>query len=158
MMTRLKLEAVFLFLLSVGSQAYAGVTLLLEEPYSYDGTYGGTGHAAVYLSRICAESPIILRRCAPGNSVLSSAVTMALQGTIGSRFRSSLICTRSTKRRMFLCLRIPSSSTFSEINIGVIILKPLRRTVRRAKPQPPAGRNLSGLDTANYLRFSVGHY
>ena len=66
MMTRLKLAAVFLFLLSVGSQAYAGVTLLLEEPYSYDGTYGGTGHAAVYLSRICAESPIILRRCAPG--------------------------------------------------------------------------------------------
>ena len=66
MMTRLKLAAVCLFLLSVGSQARAGVTLLLEEPYSYDGTYGGTGHAAVYLSRICAESPLVLRRCAPG--------------------------------------------------------------------------------------------
>jgi hypothetical protein len=39
---------------------------LLEEPYSYDGTFGGTGHAAVYLSRICAESPVILRHCAPG--------------------------------------------------------------------------------------------
>src|SRR5579862_520089 len=66
MMTRLKLAAVCLFLLSVGSQARAGVTLLLEEPYSYDGTYGGTGHAAVYLTNICAESPLVLRRCAPG--------------------------------------------------------------------------------------------
>jgi hypothetical protein len=66
MMMRLKLAGVLVFLLSVGSQAYAGVTLLLEEPYSYDGTFGGTGHAAVYLSRICAESPVILRHCAPG--------------------------------------------------------------------------------------------
>jgi len=65
MMTRFKLAGVFFFL-SVASQAYAGVTLLLEEPYSYDGTFGGTGHAAVYLSRICAESPVILRHCAPG--------------------------------------------------------------------------------------------
>ncbi len=66
MMTRFKLAGLFFFFLSVASQAYAGVTLLLEEPYSYDGTFGGTGHAAVYLSRICAESPVILRHCAPG--------------------------------------------------------------------------------------------
>ena len=65
-MTRFKLAGLFFFFLSVASQAYAGVTLLLEEPYSYDGTFGGTGHAAVYLSRICAESPVILRHCAPG--------------------------------------------------------------------------------------------
>ena len=65
-MTRLKLAGLFFFFLRVALQAHAGVTLLLEEPYSYDGTFGGTGHAAVYLSRICAESPIILRHCAPG--------------------------------------------------------------------------------------------
>jgi hypothetical protein len=66
MMTRLKLASALLLLLGAATQAYAGVTLLLEEPYSYDGTFGGTGHAAVYVSRICAESPLILRRCAPG--------------------------------------------------------------------------------------------
>ena len=65
-MTRLKLAGLFFFFLSVALRAHAGVTLLLEEPYSYDGTFGGTGHAAVYLSRICAESPITLRHCAPG--------------------------------------------------------------------------------------------
>jgi hypothetical protein len=66
MTTRLKLAYLLFLFLGVASQAYAGVTLLLEEPYSYDGTFGGTGHAAVYLSRVCAESPLVLRRCAPG--------------------------------------------------------------------------------------------
>jgi hypothetical protein len=49
-----------------GTQLHAQATLLLEEPYSYDGTFAGTGHAAVYLARVCAESPIALRRCGPG--------------------------------------------------------------------------------------------
>lgn len=57
--------AFFLFLLAI-AHAHADVTLLLEEPYSYDGVFAGTGHAAVYLSRVCAESPLVLRRCAPG--------------------------------------------------------------------------------------------
>jgi hypothetical protein len=48
------------------AQLRAQATLLLEEPYSYDGTFAGTGHAAVYLSRVCAESPTVLRRCQPG--------------------------------------------------------------------------------------------
>ncbi len=48
------------------TRLHAQVTLLLEEPYSYDGALAGTGHAAVYLSRICAESPLKLRRCGPG--------------------------------------------------------------------------------------------
>ncbi len=46
----------------------AQATLLLEEPYSYDGTFAGTGHSAVYLSRVCAESPTVLRRCQPGET------------------------------------------------------------------------------------------
>src|SRR6202140_182027 len=48
------------------NSAHAQATLLLEEPYSYDGTFAGTGHAAVYLSRVCAETPTVLRRCSPG--------------------------------------------------------------------------------------------
>jgi hypothetical protein len=43
-------------------------TLLLEEPYSYDGTFAGTGHTAVYLSRVCAETPTELRRCRSGET------------------------------------------------------------------------------------------
>ena len=55
------------------AQLRAQATLLLEEPFSYDGTFAGTGHAAVYLSRVCAESPTVLRRCQPGEpgSVIS---------------------------------------------------------------------------------------
>ncbi|MDP9113675.1 MAG: hypothetical protein M3O20_08340 [Acidobacteriota bacterium] len=50
----------------LSAAARADVTLLLEEPF---GTFGGmtpTGHAAIYLSRICAETPVTLRRCAQG--------------------------------------------------------------------------------------------
>ncbi len=48
------------------SRARAQATLLLEEPYSYDGAFAGTGHSAIYLSRVCAASPLQLRRCEPG--------------------------------------------------------------------------------------------
>jgi hypothetical protein len=44
----------------------ADVAVLLEEPYSYDGALAGTGHAAIYLNRVCAASPMVLRRCLPG--------------------------------------------------------------------------------------------
>ena len=50
------------------SCAWSQATLLLEEPYSYDGTFAGTGHAAVYLARICADTPFHLRRCEPGEN------------------------------------------------------------------------------------------
>lgn len=54
---------VFLFLLGSSLRAHAGATLLLEEPYSVDGTFAGTGHVAVYLNRVCADTPFKLRRC-----------------------------------------------------------------------------------------------
>lgn len=47
-------------------RARADAVVLLEEPYSYDGAFAGTGHTAVYLSRVCAASPVTLRRCDPG--------------------------------------------------------------------------------------------
>jgi hypothetical protein len=50
------------------AKLHAQATLLLEEPYSYDGNFAGTGHTAVYLSRVCADSPIVLRRCHAGES------------------------------------------------------------------------------------------
>ncbi|MGD0567893.1 MAG: hypothetical protein ABSA78_05770 [Candidatus Sulfotelmatobacter sp.] len=44
----------------------SSATLLLEEPYGKLGFFTATGHAAVYLSGVCAETPLLLRRCAPG--------------------------------------------------------------------------------------------
>lgn len=62
------LQLVVVLLLSAGfaAKANADVTVLLEEPYSYDGALAGTGHTAVYLDRICAAAPTVLRRCRHG--------------------------------------------------------------------------------------------
>jgi hypothetical protein len=46
----------------------ADVALLLEEPYGGFGRFNPTGHAAVYLPRVCATTPFILRRCFPGEN------------------------------------------------------------------------------------------
>jgi hypothetical protein len=63
----LKLGVLLFFLLAgFTPRANANVTVLLEEPYSYDGALAGTGHTAVYLTRVCAASPVTLRRCNPG--------------------------------------------------------------------------------------------
>lgn len=51
-----------------GLQVGASATLLIEEPYGKLGFFTATGHAAVYLSGVCAQTPLILRRCAPGES------------------------------------------------------------------------------------------
>jgi len=49
--------------------AHAGkVALLLEEPYGHFGSMNPTGHAAIYLSDVCAETPVLLRRCMPGET------------------------------------------------------------------------------------------
>jgi hypothetical protein len=47
-------------------RAGASATLMLEEPYGKLGFFTATGHAAVYLSGVCAETPVVLRRCLPG--------------------------------------------------------------------------------------------
>ena len=46
--------------------ANAAVALLLEEPFGQFGAMNPTGHAAVYLSHVCAEGPTHLRMCRPG--------------------------------------------------------------------------------------------
>jgi hypothetical protein len=57
-------------LLLCAYSAFAGssATLLLEEPYGTLGFFTGTGHAAVYLSGVCAETPLVLRPCSPGET------------------------------------------------------------------------------------------
>jgi hypothetical protein len=54
--------------LACASLACASATLLLEEPYGKMGFFTATGHAAVYLSGVCADTPLVLRRCAPGET------------------------------------------------------------------------------------------
>src|SRR5579863_314354 len=61
-----RLHMSLLGLLLGAAAARADVALFLEEPF---GTFGGlnpTGHAAIYLSRVCADSLFSLRRCGPG--------------------------------------------------------------------------------------------
>lgn len=55
-----------LILLSARLVSASSATLLLEEPYGKLGWFTATGHAAVYLSGVCAETPLVLRACAPG--------------------------------------------------------------------------------------------
>ncbi len=56
--------------LASASLASASATLLLEEPYGHMGFFTGTGHAAVYLSNICADNdtPQVLRPCHEGET------------------------------------------------------------------------------------------
>jgi len=54
-------------------RSHAQAALILEEPYGFFGTLNPTGHDAIYFARICAETPIKLRRCHDGEmgSVIS---------------------------------------------------------------------------------------
>ena len=44
----------------------AQAAMLMEEPFGFFGFLNPTGHDATYFERICAETPVKLRRCAPG--------------------------------------------------------------------------------------------
>jgi hypothetical protein len=54
--------------LAGASTARGDVALLIEEPYGFFGSINPTGHSAIYLNRVCAESPVLLRRCQPGET------------------------------------------------------------------------------------------
>jgi len=68
--SRCNLWLVALLLLSItgASKAYGDASLLIEEPYGFFGSINPTGHSAIYLNRVCAESPTMLRRCEPGET------------------------------------------------------------------------------------------
>src|SRR5690348_16861441 len=59
---------VAVLILGCASLAHASATLLLEEPYGKLGFFTATGHAAVYLSGVCADTPLLLRPCHPGET------------------------------------------------------------------------------------------
>jgi hypothetical protein len=60
-----------------GSRCHAQAALLMEEPYGFFGTVNPTGHTAIYFERICAETPVKLRRCHAGEM---GAVVSRYQG------------------------------------------------------------------------------
>jgi len=57
-----------IFVFAAFAQAHAAAALLLEEPFGKIGFLSPTGHAAVYLTRVCAASPTQLRRCENGEA------------------------------------------------------------------------------------------
>jgi len=65
--------SVALLFLCAARASPAQAALLMEEPYGFFGTVNPTGHNAIYLARVCAETPVKLRRCRPGEmgSVIS---------------------------------------------------------------------------------------
>jgi hypothetical protein len=54
----------------------AQAALLLEQPYGVFGTLNPTGHAAIYMERVCADTPVRLRLCRPDE-----------QGAVISRYK-----------------------------------------------------------------------
>jgi hypothetical protein len=64
---RVALTAFAVVVLAMGGlRARADAALLMEEPYGEFGAFNPTGHAAIYLNHICAESPTRLRPCRAG--------------------------------------------------------------------------------------------
>ncbi len=66
---RLRTVAIALLIvivLGVTHRCHAQAALLMEEPYGFFGQLNPTGHTAIYFSHICAETPVKLRRCRPG--------------------------------------------------------------------------------------------
>lgn len=63
-------RALFLAVLAVSAcaSARADAALLLEEPFGNFGAMNPTGHAAIYLNHVCADTPIHLRPCRPGET------------------------------------------------------------------------------------------
>jgi hypothetical protein len=50
------------------AQARADAALLLEEPFGDFGAMNPTGHAAIYLNHVCADTPTHLRLCREGET------------------------------------------------------------------------------------------
>ena len=59
---------VFCLILLGGSFAHASVAVLLEQPFGRIGAINPTGHSALYFDHICADTPVHLRACGPGET------------------------------------------------------------------------------------------
>ena len=60
------LGLLLLALLLPATAAHGSVSILLEQPYGEFGFVNPSGHAAVYLDHVCADGPLRLRPCQPG--------------------------------------------------------------------------------------------
>jgi hypothetical protein len=63
----LRIIGIALLLIPAG-RLFAQAALFLEQPYGVFGTLNPTGHAAVYLQRVCADTPVHLRMCNVGEN------------------------------------------------------------------------------------------
>jgi hypothetical protein len=63
-----KLLLVFACSIFAWSSARADASLLLEEPFGTFGKMNPTGHAAIWLDHVCADTPTHLRPCNPGEA------------------------------------------------------------------------------------------
>ena len=64
-----EISLLLLAFLFAGARAEAReAALLLEDPFGRFGAMTPTGHAAIYLSDVCAQSPTELRPCMPGEN------------------------------------------------------------------------------------------
>jgi hypothetical protein len=50
----------------LAAPARAALTVLVGEPFGSFGTMMPNGHSSIYLDRVCADGPVRLRMCAPG--------------------------------------------------------------------------------------------
>jgi hypothetical protein len=66
----MRLRGVLFLILAFSAlrNAQGNVALLDEEPYGFFGSINPTGHSAIYLNHVCAESPVRLRRCEGGET------------------------------------------------------------------------------------------
>jgi hypothetical protein len=62
----LRILLLFACAISTCALARADAALLLEEPFGGFGAMNPTGHAAIYLDRVCADTPTRLRDCREG--------------------------------------------------------------------------------------------
>ena len=67
-MRRVLIAAASVLALLNPAPAAADATVLLCEPFGRLARLSPTGHIAVYLDRVCAASPTVLRRCQPGET------------------------------------------------------------------------------------------
>src|SRR5690242_11754339 len=63
---RNQLFTLSLLAFALPSVCVADVSLMVEEAVGGSGEFTGSGHAALYFSNICAETPVQLRLCRAG--------------------------------------------------------------------------------------------
>lgn len=57
---------ILVFATSIGARCHGQAALLMEQPYGLSRILNPTGHVALYFARVCAATPVRLRRCQPG--------------------------------------------------------------------------------------------